>query len=440
MLAASRLPLLSPRVAPVAACALAQDAGASALLVGTAIGGGFLALPHATAPAGALPSATVLAGCWGWLLAESLLIAELVMDASTERNSSAPVSFASLGHEAFGQAGGTAVSLMFIVLMMTTMVSQIAKGGVLLAGVMAPASTAVRCGVLAASIAAVARLASANAVSFINGVLTAGFVGATGTLFAAGWPLADWSRLARRDWHASFQAAPTLLQLHVYAEIVPVICDMLGGERVRVRRAIVVGSLALLALQLSWSTLGIALVAPSLSGGALRADPVEALLRGGGAVAAATAATAACAVLTTILGTARALHVFSLDATQSSPKSSRGAPSSTPSARNDGRDGRRRSLLLYAATIGIPTIIATTAGSTAAFFGAIDLAGAYPVALLWGVTPPLIAMRRERTASSPRSLGLLALAACSAGFVAANLAGDVAWLLPGLGGGRARWQ
>ena len=28
-----------------------------------------------------------------------------------------------------------------------------------------------------------------------------------------------------------------------------------------------------------------------------------------------------------------------------------------------------------------------------AFYGAIDLAGAYPVALLWGVAPPLMALR-----------------------------------------------
>ena len=450
-LAPAGLPLLlsSPRAPVSISASVAQDAGACALLVGTAIGGGFLALPYATAPAGALPSAAVLTGCWAWLLAESLLIAELVMEASAERsragNSSAPVSFASLGYDAFGEAGGGAVSLTFIILMITTRVSQIAKGDALLASVpMAPASAAVRCGVLAASVSTFARLASANMVSLINGALTVGFIGAVSTLFAAGWPLADWSRLARADWSLAFQAAPTLLQLHVYCEVVPVVCSFLSYSRARVRRVIVVGSLALFAIQLFWSSLGIALVAPSLGGGALRADPVASLMLGHGYVAAATAATATTAVLTTILGTARALHIFSLDATRASKTA--GVPSSSPSAGVGGRagGGGLPSLLLYAATIAIPTTIATTAGSTAAYFGAIDLAGAYPAALLWGLVPPLMAIRRRRTTGAPRSPGLVALATLSAAFVAANLAGDIAWLLPGLGGGinggRARWQ
>ena len=332
-------------------------------------------------------------------------------------------------------------ALTFIILMITTMVSQVAKGDALLASVpMASASAAVRCGVLAASVSTFARLASANMVSLINGGLTIGFIGAVSTLFAAGWPLADWSRLARADWSLAFPAAPTLLQLHVYCEVVPVVCSCLSYARARVRRVIVVGSLALLAIQLFWSSLGIALVAPSLGGGALRADPVASLMLAHGNVGAATAATAATAVLTTIMGTARALHIFSLDATRASKTA--GAPSSSASAGAGGRagGGGLPSLLLYAATIAIPTTIATTAGSTAAYFGAIDLAGAYPVALLWGLVPPLMAMRRRRTMGASRSPGLMALATLSAAFVAANLAGDLAWLLPGLGGGRARWQ
>ena len=41
-----------------------DELGATALLVGTAIGGGFLALPYTTAPSGGIPSAAVLTGCW----------------------------------------------------------------------------------------------------------------------------------------------------------------------------------------------------------------------------------------------------------------------------------------------------------------------------------------------------------------------------------------
>ena len=87
-----------------------------------------------------------------------------------------------------------------------------------------------------------------------------------------------------------------------------------------------------------------------------------------------------------------------------------------------------------------------TAGSTAAFFGAIDLAGAYPVALLWGVAPPLMALRLQRGPrgrSLRRRLGPYSLAALAAAFVAANAVGDLRCLLPSEWGGRAtgaRWQ
>ena len=56
---------------------LLDEAGAAAIIVGTAIGGGFLATPHATAPSGALPSAAMLSACWLVLLVEASLIADL---------------------------------------------------------------------------------------------------------------------------------------------------------------------------------------------------------------------------------------------------------------------------------------------------------------------------------------------------------------------------
>jgi len=110
-----------------------------------------------------------------------------------------------------------------------------------------------------------------------------------------------------------------------------------------------------------------------------------------------------------------------------------------------------RALAVYAALIIVPAVISMTAGSTAAFFGAIDLAGAYPVAVLWGLTPPLMAWRlSSRSGREGRGEGwrrqrvkLTVLAGLSIAFVGSNLVGDLAWLLPrGATGmaGRARWQ
>ena len=109
----------------------------------------------------------------------------------------------------------------------------------------------------------------------------------------------------------------------------------------------------------------------------------------------------------------------------------------------------------FAAALVAALLLSCT--SPHAFLAATDLAGAYPVALLWGCAPPLMALRaraRRRggggdgrgggaSASTLRArLGdaaLLALAAASAAFVAANAAADTQrWL--GVGAGLARWE
>eukprot|EP00897_Mesotaenium_endlicherianum_P004229 jgi/Mesen1/3834/ME000207S02840 len=51
--------------------------GAMALITGTTVGAGILALPAVTAPAGFFPSATVLCSVWAFLVVEALLLAEV---------------------------------------------------------------------------------------------------------------------------------------------------------------------------------------------------------------------------------------------------------------------------------------------------------------------------------------------------------------------------
>ena len=424
----------------------ADEAGAAALLLGTAIGGGFLATPHATAPAGALPSISVLSACWLFLLVESWLVADLVIDEHEQTGEAADdlagtTSFASLGRRAFGPVGGAAVSCTFLVLMMATLVSQLAKASILLPAV-GPLPASLQCALLAGTLAGLASCAPLRAVTLTNGALTLGFLASAGVLLGGMLPSAEWTRLVRADWSRAASSIPTLLQLHVYAEIVPSVSEALGHSRTRVRRALLVGSLLLLAVQIGWSTIGLAAIPYDGAAAGLRTDPVDALLSRGGTVAAATAAAGATAVATTILGTARALYTFCVDAfRQSAPVAT--ADQAAEAAVADGVRGLRAqwppaSTLAFVSLMALPTLIASRAGAAAAFFGAIDFAGAYPVALLWGLAPPLMCLRLRGSRLSPRKrAALAALAALAAAFVAVNFATDVSALL-GLRG--ARWQ
>jgi len=186
LLVASRLePLLLAQPADSRPAALLDEIGAATLVLGTALGGGFLALPHATAPAGCLPAAAVLTLCWLFLLLESLLVADLVIDATSEASPGGTPSFDSLGRAAFGDAGGAAVSATFLVLMLTTLVAQIAKASEL-AGGGAFGAAPLRCALLTAPLAVIARCAPPRLLGRLNGALTVGFVASAASLFIRG--------------------------------------------------------------------------------------------------------------------------------------------------------------------------------------------------------------------------------------------------------------
>ena len=59
-----------------------NDALASVLVTGTAIGGGFLALPYTTAPAGFLPSFVLMLFSWLLLLLEAQVASDILVEES----------------------------------------------------------------------------------------------------------------------------------------------------------------------------------------------------------------------------------------------------------------------------------------------------------------------------------------------------------------------
>ena len=299
-----------------------DDLSAAALVAGTAIGGGFLALPYTTAPAGAAPSACVLVGCWILLNFQSAILAELLLEESND--SDGDVSYSSLARSTLGGGGERAVGTLFVVLMVATLASQLSKAGGLVAPLLGlPYAAGVV--VVAASLAAFSAANTPRLVSRANGVLTAGFAASLAVLCAFGARLADPALLVRADWAACPASIPSVLQLLVFCEVIPTLVALLGS-RARVRRALRLGSTALLAIQLCWSTLGIALAPYDAAASGLAADPIAGLLALSSPVAAAVTALGLCASTTTVLGTNLALRQFFDDA----------------SAADDGPERRRR--------------------------------------------------------------------------------------------------
>lgn len=357
----------------------ARDTSAAVLVTGTAIGGGFLALPYTTAPSGFVPSLVVMLLSWAMLFVQAQVATDLLVDESkskTSETSNTPeteaVSFAVAAERRLGTKGKVVVSGLFLLLMMTTLVSQYAEAGALFSTLTGWPQPCVRA-LLALLLAILTWNSPTTRTAAINGCLTLGFVVASLVVFGTGLPLAQWHRLARTDWHSCARSLPSILQLFVYLEVTPSIASILQLKRRRIKRAIFVGSALLLLLESTWSALGLALV--PFHGG-LREDPVALLLGQNGPVSSAVLALGCFAVLTTILGTNLALRSFCGDAKP------------------------RAALASYSFCVLTPAL-----APKGAFFAAIDFAGAYPVTLLWGCALPLMALAQQN--KSRRQLVLL---------------------------------
>jgi tyrosine-specific transport protein len=270
-----------------------------------------------------------------------------------------------------------------------------------------------------------------------NSILTLLFLLSAGTLFGVGVGSADWTRLGASGsmhWGMVPSAIPTFLQLLVYGEIVPCVCELLQYRRRPIQIAILLGSFLTLGLQIGWAALGTALVPV---GTANVLDPVTVLLATPGMVRIPLLSLAVTAILTTILGTYLAL----LSSYQDLARNRNGVAKTSTGTR---RKHPWRERLLVASIITAPAL-AIASMSPTIFLRAIDFAGSYPVLMLWGVLPPIISlMQRYRGRGSDqghdnlhkKGLGdvgfdafLIMLSSISLALVAMNVKNDMAPLL-----------
>ena len=114
-----------------------EEASSAALIAGTTIGGGFLALPSATAPLGAAPSVLGLSGVWLFLLGTSFSMVDSIFMLNKKNMGASDsmvgnISIFSLVRECFGDAAGTLAGMVFLLLVNVTLVAQLSKIGTIL--------------------------------------------------------------------------------------------------------------------------------------------------------------------------------------------------------------------------------------------------------------------------------------------------------------------
>ncbi|KAL8171185.1 hypothetical protein V2J09_022989 [Rumex salicifolius] len=216
-------------------------AGAVAMIIGTSIGSGMLALPQRTSSAGFLPTSISMITCWCFLVVEALLLVEVNVnlrkrkintkrDAKNEnqRNELEVISIRTMAKETLGEWGGALATVAYIFLGYTSMVAYCSKSGQILLS-------------LAAALA------------------------------SGGWAEPGSSG----DWGEIPPAIPAMIFSLVYHDIVPVICAYFKGDVTRIRKSVILGSLIPLVALLVWEAIALGLSSfPDQN-----IDPIELLMR-----------------------------------------------------------------------------------------------------------------------------------------------------------------
>uniref|UniRef100_A0A0D9Z4T3 Uncharacterized protein n=1 Tax=Oryza glumipatula TaxID=40148 RepID=A0A0D9Z4T3_9ORYZ len=377
--------------------------GAAALVVGTSIGSGILAVPQRTAPAGFVPSAACMVTCWAFLVIEALLLVEINVHLRRKKGKDAGgdgdgdgggggggqlevISLKSMAQETLGEWGGNLAAAAYLFLSYTSMVAYTSKSGEVLSRVVAGVPEPVSGGAFTAALALLIAAGGTGVTDKVNQLLTFVMIGLLLTIevsavaFGAGLTLP-----ANTNWEQVPATLPVIIFTLVFHDIAPVICAYLGGDLVRIRLSILVGSIVPLLSLLVWDDIALS-ISTDLDG----FDILDMLNTEWSYTVVETFSLLA--VGTSLIGTLLGASQFFIEQMTNLVSSSaqgheeealrhRGAKTAV--------DNNRLSYIAAGAVVAPTVLIAATVPNS--FSIATDIAGGYCMTILYGVLPPLMA-------------------------------------------------
>lgn len=380
-------------------------ASQAALIAGTTIGGGFLALPTATAPCGAIPAAVGLILVWIFLLSGALSLSNAIFMLKRNTTHQQSISLFSLVRDCFGNTAGILAGLMFLLLIKVTLIAQLSKIGVLLKAAFPIFNRQIWTSTFSLLVFGFCIFSTKKKTETVNNVMTATMLTSFAFLILlAGW--SGWSvdGLMRADYKSLLPslskskpwAIPIFIQLLIYNEVVPLVASRLNDED-KVRKAIVYGSLTPLSMCLVWSfvVLGIVPYDPLLVDYGVVYDPLNklgdiVLSKGsliGKAFLASVNTLAGSAIITTVIGSILASAQYFDDVITAIIEQWRHTNDN-----NNQKMSILRKLTTYTLAVAPSTAIALL-GSSQLYYRATSFAGEFPCTLLYGLLPPLCNLR-----------------------------------------------
>ena len=368
--------------------------GSTALVAGTTVGAGILALPAVTLPSGVIPSTVLLIAVWLYALVSGLLIAEVSLSAmrSLGRESLGllPMIESNLGLAGARIAGGAYLFLHYALL-----VAYIAQGGEILvsaaeqlfdvqnvpAWVGTTSFTLVFGGIM--------YFGRERLVEKLNSAFVAIVIASFLGLLLFGFGQVKGSGLLFQNWSALPNAVPVMLVALFYHNVIPVVALQLEGDARLIRSSIFVGSAIPLIMFLAWNAVVLGSVSPALvqgvSNGRTVFDPLQ-ILRDNGTgewLGVLVSVFSEFAIVTSFIGFVYGL----LDLFKSI---SFVAP-------NELSLRKAYSLILFPP-------MSMSAVNPSIFFTALDYAGTFSISVLGGIIPALMSWKQRQSNREHQSL------------------------------------
>lgn len=258
--------------------------GSTALIAGTTVGAGILALPTVTLPSGVAPSTMLLIAVWLYALISGLLIAEVSLDVM--RKEGANSSFLAMVENILGKPGAILAGGAYLFLHYALLVAYIAQGGeILLRALPFNLPNWAGATIFALLFGGIMYFGRPKLIEKLNSALVFVVIASFAVLLFLASRQVNLPQFVFHDWTKLTAAIPVMLVALFYHNVIPVITIQLEGDERKVKQSIFFGSLIPLIMFIAWNAVilgSVNLESLQEFTGAEKFEPLESLRSGSG--------------------------------------------------------------------------------------------------------------------------------------------------------------
>lgn len=362
--------------------------GSIALIAGTTIGAGILALPAVTLPSGILPSTTIIIAVWLYTLFSGLLIAEVTLNVMGAEGISS-IGFLAIVEKTLGKVGARIAGATYLFMHYALLVAYINKGGDILGSAFTKIAGLENILILPNWVGTITftilfggilYLGKERFIQQLNSTFVAIVIISFLGLLLLGSGQVKSNQLLFQNWDAVGSAVSVICVALFYHNVVPVVVTQLEGDIPKIRKSIIIGSAIPLIMFLAWNAVILGSVSPDILKNNLEIgsvfDPLQVLRAGesGELLGLVLTVFSEFAIITSFIGFVYGLIDFFKDISQITKAELSRLP-------------------LFSLVLLPPMSLGTI--NPTIFFTALDYTGIFSISVLGGIIPAIMSWRQR---------------------------------------------